>query len=141
MPKFEFLDHTADIKIKIYSSKLNEIFENTVLAIAQYTSKNKKISSSKGKVINVVGKDLESLLYNFIDEIIYLVDAEDFVTSKAKVTIMGDNLKAELFGDVASDYDLDNIKAPTYSEMYIKKVKSSNPREGDHWEAQMVLDV
>lgn len=140
MPKFEFLEHTADIKIKVYGKALNEIFENTALAISSFLTMNKKIDSRKGKVIQVSGNDNESLLYKFIDELLYLIDAENFVCSKAEVTLRGFNLKAELYGDDASKYEIDQIKAATYSEMYIKKINDEKKKQ-EYWEAQMVLDV
>ena len=133
--KYQFLEHTADIKFRLYGKTLNEIFENAVLAISEYISRGQKIKPSKGKVIDVSGIDYESLFYSFLDEIIYLLDAENFLVVKAKVTIRGYNLQAELFGDKASNYkDLDHIKAATYAEMYIKKTE-------DGFEAQAVLDV
>ncbi len=133
--KYRFLEHTADIKFRVYGRTLNEIFENSVLAFSEYVSRGEKIKSSKGKIIDVSGNDLESLFYNFLDELIYLIDAENFITAKAKVTIRGYNLHAELFGDKASNYKyIDQIKSPTYSDMYLKKTKSG-------WEAQAVLDV
>ena len=70
--KFEFLPHTADIKFRAYGTTLNELFENIVLAISSIISKDQKISTKKGKMISVSGDDSESLLYNFIDELIYL---------------------------------------------------------------------
>lgn len=133
--KYEFLEHTADIKIKIYGKILEEIFENATSAFAEYISRGQKINSSKGKIVNIEGKDNESLLCNFLNELIYLMDAEQFITAKAKVTMRGNNLHAELFGDRAENYkDLDSIKAATYSEIYVKKTDSG-------WEAQLVLDV
>ena len=134
--KFKFLEHTADIKFQVFGETLAEIFENSVLAFANYVSNDQKISSGKGKIINVSGEDSESLLYNFFDELIYLLDAENFIATKAKVTLRGNNLKAELFGDSASKYEgLKQIKAATYAEMFIKKLSSGN------WQAQVVLDV
>ncbi len=133
--KYEFLEHTGDIKFKTYGKTLNEVFENSILAVAEYISRGKKIKSAKGRVIDVSGEDLESLFYNFLDEIIYLIDAEDFVSTKAKIITRGFNLHAELFGDNASNYEnLDHIKAATYAEMHIKKTDKG-------WEAQAVLDV
>ena len=134
--EYKFLEHTADIKFQSYGKTINEVFENSVLAVAEYVSRGKKIKTVKGKVVNVSGNDLESLFYNFLDELIYLIDAENFLTVKAKVTILGYNLKAELFGDSTKNYkDLDHIKAATYAEMYIKKLPDEN------WEAQAVMDV
>jgi len=143
MKKFEYLDHMADIKIRVNGAALNEIFENSVLAFCNYVSGGEKISSTKGKIINVSGNDIESLLYNFMDELIYLLDAEHFLACKAKITLMGNNLKAELYGDNASNYNnLNQIKAATYHEMHVKKVKSrDNKNKEEHWEAQFILDV
>lgn len=133
--KYEFLEHTADVKFKAYGKTLNEAYGNVVLAMADLISKGVKIKSRKGKIIEVKGEDKESLLYNFVEEIIYLLDAENFVVVKGDVTIRGNNLRAELFGDDASEYDgLDHVKAATYAEMFVKKGK-----EG--WEVQAVVDV
>jgi SHS2 domain-containing protein len=133
--KYEFLEHTADIKVKVYGETLAEVFENVVLAVSEHVSRGEKIKSNKMKVIDVSGKDNESLLYNFIDEMLYLIDAENFVPSKAAVTLRGKNLRAEISGDDAGNYSgLDHIKAATYAEMYVKKTE-------DGWEAQFVIDV
>jgi len=131
---YEFLEHTADIKIKVYGKLLNDIYENAVLAISEYISKEKKVESKKIKIINISGIDNNSLLYNFLEEIVYLIDAENFVVAKAKVNLRGNNLQAEFSGDDANKYALQQIKAATYAEMEIKKTK-------DNWEAQFVLDV
>ena len=131
--KFEFLEHTADIKYRLYGSTLNEIFENSVLAIASYMSE-KPIKKAKIKTLEVSGQDSQSLLCNFIDELLYLIDAEGFIAREAKVLMRGNNLKAELYGDDIKNYSMIHIKAATYSEMYIKKSE-------DGWEAQIVLDV
>ncbi len=133
--KYEFLEHTADIKFKAYGKTIDEAFENAVLAISKYLSREEKINSKKGKTITVHGTDLENLLYNFLDEIIYLLDAENFLTAKAEVKILGNNLKATLYGDDSKKYKgLDHIKAATYAEMYVKKNDKG-------WEIQAVMDV
>ncbi|MDP3882051.1 MAG: archease [Nanoarchaeota archaeon] len=132
--KYEFLDHTADIKVKISGKDLTEVFENSVLALSEYLSSEKKIESKKVKVINVQGSDTSALLYNFIEEILYLIDSEGFAPARAKVILRGNNLQAEISGDTTLHYHLQQIKAPTYAEMEIKK-----DQEG--WIAQFVLDV
>ena len=135
MKKFEFLEHTADIKFRVKGKNLNEIFENTALAISDILGKGKKIKSLKKKKIMIKASDDKNLLYRFIDELIYLADAEGFIVSKAKVNIKGRNLSAVISGDNAKNYkDLDHIKAATYAEMEIKKTRAG-------WEAQAVVDV
>lgn len=134
--KFEFLKHTGDLKFKAYGKSLSELVENCTLAISSVFSKGKKISSSKTRTIGMeYNKDYELMLYNYIEELICLFDAEGFVVSKAKVTTDGVGLSATLYGDDSKKYkDLDAIKSPTYSEMYVKQ-------KGNAWECQVVLDV
>ena len=135
MEKFKFLEHTADIKFRAFGKNQNELFENCALAVSEIISRENKIKTNIKKKISVEGRDKESLLYNFIEELLYLLEVGDFITAKAEVKISNKILKAELFGDKASNYpDLDHIKSPTYHEMYIKKTKKD-------WEAQVVVDV
>jgi len=60
--KFEFIEHTADVKFRAYGKSLNEAFGNSALAMfaSMYSGKVKEVSKKK---ISVSGKDLESLLY------------------------------------------------------------------------------
>ena len=134
--KFEFLEHTADIKFRAYGKSLNELFESCSMALSSYLAKENKISSKIKKQISIEGQDIKSLLYKFLDEIIYLLDAESFIISKSKVDIKNNKLNAVLHGDNVENYHgLDHIKAATYAEMYIKQKKDKT------WEAQAVMDV
>ena len=132
--KFKFLEHTADIKFQAFGKDIEEVFENSVLAVSEILSKNKRIKSVKIKKINIKGKDNENLLYNLLEEIIYLFDAENFIVSKAKIKF-DKNMKVKFYGDDSKKYkELDHIKAVTYNDMFIKKIKNK-------WVAQVVVDV
>lgn len=134
--KYKFLSHTADIKFQAFGKSLNEIFENSALAVSNYLSREKKIKLTQTKNIQIESNDNNSLFYKFLDELIYLLDAESFIISNAKVEINGNNLNAQLKGDDAKNYkDLDHIKAATYAEMYIKKLPDGS------FKAQAVMDV
>lgn len=134
--KYKFLEHTADIKFQAFGKTLNEVFENS--ASAMFNSiHDGKIKSKIKKEILVKGKNLESLMYNFLEELIFLFDTEGFCVSKIKVQISKDkqHLKAQIFGDSAEKYEMHvHVKAITYNEMFIKL------KEGK-WVAQIVLDV
>ncbi|MFA5953542.1 MAG: archease [Candidatus Pacearchaeota archaeon] len=137
MKTFEFLEHTADIKIKAYGKDINEVFKNSAYAFLNFLT-NKKISEKKLKKIKVQGKDFESLLYNFIEELIFLLDSENLLISKIKKLKIDKNkfkLESEIYFDKCEKYLIrKSIKAITYNEMYIKKQK-------DKWIAQFVLDI
>ncbi len=94
--KFEFLEHTADVKIRVYGKSIEKVFENSAYALRKIIIKGKRIKKDKKegdnlrkerykikkRKIKVFGKDYLSLLYNFLEEIIYLVDAENFLVKK-----------------------------------------------------------
>lgn len=131
----QFLPHTSEIKFQASGKTLDAAFEAAVEAFAEFVSNGNKVKSAKAKIIDVAGDDRESLLYNFIEELITLVDAEHFLAVKAKVTMRGNNLRAELFGDTTEKYDgLNHVKAPTFSEMFVRQ----DPKG---WMLQAVIDV
>jgi SHS2 domain-containing protein len=137
MSNFKFLEHTADIKFQAYGKDIEEAFENSALAMfnSMYNSKIK--DKEKFKII-VQGKDFESLLYNFLEELLFLLDSKNFFLSKIKnIKINKRRLKleAEILGDDAKNYPISlNVKAITYNQMFVKKQENK-------WITQIVLDV
>ena len=133
--KFSFLEHTADVKFQAFGKSIEEVFENSALALKE-TIYNKKVEEKQEKEIEVKAQDFESLLYNFLGEFLYLLDAEDFLLSKIKkIKIDKFKIKAIVMGDKATGYEFSNsVKAVTYSEMFVKKIKG-------RYVAQVVLDV
>lgn len=134
--KFKFFEHTADVKFQAFGTNKEKLFINSSLALKETICKGIKVKEIKEKKISVKGQDFESLLYNFLEEIIYLLDAEDFLIGKIKgIQIDGLGLKATIIGDKASNYKFTNkVKAVTYNEMFVK-------RENNKWIAQVVIDV
>jgi len=137
MKKFQFLEHTGDIKFQAYGKTIEESFKNSAYAVKNFLS-DKKIKERIKKQFSTSGKDFENLLYNFIEELIFLSDSENFILSKIKkIKIDKKNvkLKAEIMGDFARDYNArQTIKAVTYNEMFVKKEKNK-------WTCQVVIDI
>jgi len=134
--KFKFLEHTADVKFQAFGKDIGKVFIHSATALKESICGKKKVKEIKKKIINLKRKDFESLLYAFLEEILYLLDAENFLISRiGKIKIEKFTLKATIMGDDASNYELANpVKAVTYNEMFVKKEKNL-------WTAQVVLDV
>ncbi len=138
MNKFVFLEHTADIQFQAFGKTIEEMFENSFFALRQSICGKMKIKTSKEKIIKVQGKDYESLLYNFLEGVIYFLEADNFISGEVQdIKIVGFKMIATLKGDRASNYKFtNNIKAVTYHNMFIKKDKDKN-----RWFCQVVLDA
>ncbi|VVB83936.1 Protein archease [uncultured archaeon] len=134
--KFKFLSHTADVKFQAFGKNAEEAFENSALALKEAICGKMKIKSNVKKTIKAEGRDFESLLYNFLEKIIYLADAENFLIAEVKeIKIKKFELKAVITGDKASNCKFTNkVKAVTYNEMFAVK-------KGNKWIIQCVLDV
>jgi SHS2 domain-containing protein len=137
--KFKFLEHTADVKFQAFGKTLEECFKNSAIALKK-TIFEDKTKEKKEMKIEVKGKDLESLLYNFLEEILYFLEADNFLLNKIKsikIDKKEKKLLAVVVGDKASSYNFTNpVKAITYNEMFVKQQK-----QGKSWIAQVVLDV
>jgi len=136
--KFKFFPHTADIKFQSFGKNLEDAFEGSALALAEIMYKG-KVKQVFKKKIAVKGKDREALLYNFLEEFLFLFDTEGFLLSKIEKLKIDRNkeyeLKAEISGDKARNYKIDlTVKAITYNEMFVKKEKG-------RYVCQVVVDV
>ncbi|MAH46215.1 protein archease [Candidatus Pacearchaeota archaeon] len=137
----KFLPHTADIKFQASGETLEKAFSSSAEVLKEVITEKINIKEKIKKEISVQGKDHEALLYNFLEEFLFLLDSENFLLSKIKkIKITQDKtsqykLIAEITGDKASKYKFtNNVKAVTYSQMFIKKQK-------DKYTCQVVLDV
>jgi len=134
--KFKFLEHTADVKFQAFGKDVEEVFKNSGLALKETIAPKIKVKNKIKKQFKVEGKDNEAFLYNFLEEFLFLLDAENFLLNKIKVKfVKSKKLEAEVWGDKASNYKFTNdVKAVTYNEMFVKQQKNK-------WIAQVVLDV
>jgi len=138
--KYRFLNHTADAQFQAYGNSLEEAFQNAAEAMASLMWSVKKIKPRIQRKINARGRDEKQLLLNFLEEILYLLELEDFLFHSVedigiKKEKTGYHLKASFLGDKFSDeYEIFGmIKAVTYNDMIIKK--------NDHYMIQVVVDM
>jgi len=130
--KYEFLEHTADLKFKAYGENLNKVFENAALAFFESITDTSKVKQTTKITINIKAQDNESLLYDFLEELLTLHEADKYLFSKFSIDIKDYELSATLWGEkLKPTHKIRNaIKAVTYNDMIV----TNNM-------AQVVLDI
>jgi len=127
--KYKFFDKTADAKFQAFGNTLEETFKNAEEAMIGIMYDIDEVSNpdydEMHREIIVEGANLEALLYNFLEETIFLMNAEFFVGVVTKIQIIHKEdiykLKAILYGTQALNLESHGeIKAVTYNEMYVK---------------------
>ncbi|MFH0831377.1 MAG: archease [archaeon] len=137
---YRYLEHTADGKFIATGRTLEEAFSNSAMAMLNLMCETSKIIRKTSKKIKVKAKNPESLLYNFLEEVIFLLDSKNFLACRIeKMKISGNEgkyvLEAEILGDNSKKYEtFGEVKAVTYNSMLIKKEKGK-------FSAQVVVDL
>jgi len=144
MEKYTFFDKTADAKFKAFGYTMEESFANALEAMTSLVFKIEDIQNyefeHETRELIVEGTNLELLLYNFLEEAIFLLAAESFVglveSMKIKEVDDGYKLKAVLKGSQSINFENSGeVKAVTYNEMHVKQ------NDNRVWECQVVVDL
>ncbi len=138
--RFEYADHTADIMIIARGRSLGEAFKNAALGVLNLMYDTSRVRALYSHRVELRGIDLEQLLFNWIDEVIYQFDgAKMAIGDEIDVDINEENisLRAEFKGE---NYDPAKhgfrgtiVKAITYHLMKIEK--------NNEYRIQFVVDI
>lgn len=135
--KFEIIDHTADIGIIIYGNSLKQIFENAATGLSSILADINKIKPVSKKEVQISSSDRDSLLVDWLNELLYLFEAKFYIFSRFKIVEMDENrLKAICYGEkVTKKHEIKReIKAATYHLLNLSKDKNG-------YKAQVIFDI
>lgn len=122
---WEYLDHTADVQIHSWGSDLANAYGAAVVGMSSYMVELCEISSDSNVNVHVQGHDQQSLLFNLMDECLYIFHTEQFVTKRVKVESLDTftwEMNITLYGgtfDPSQHSQGTEVKAITYSNMQI----------------------
>ncbi|MBR9682318.1 MAG: archease [Candidatus Aenigmarchaeota archaeon] len=122
--KFKFIEHTADVGIEAWGDDLAEAFENAAIGLFEIMTDTSKVEQTEKREFEVESEDKQSLLYDFLEKFLILRDSEGLMFSKFKVSIEGNKLKAEAWGEEFNSEKHESkteVKAITYMDMQVGK--------------------
>lgn len=143
MGDYEFLDHTADEKFVVTADSLEDGFSTSVTAFFEILLGPAVFVDNKvTKEISLTAKKLRSLLYDFLNELVFYFDSEDLLLQIVNDIAIIENddgtwtINASLSGDFQYDYALrTEIKNMTYSDMELTQDVSGV------WKLVVVVDI
>ena len=135
---FEILEHTADIGFRAWGANPGELFANAARAMMAIAEEDDPVSQESERLIEIAGEDYPSLLVNWLSELLYLFDSNEFVAGTIEVeSIKPDYLKARLTGeprDPARHRWKLIVKAVTYHGLEVGDSEAG-------WTARVFLDI
>ena len=128
MKSYEYFDVTADIGFKAYGENLNQAFENAGLAMFNIITDTSNVSPSKEISFEISSEDNVSLLYDYLEELLFYHEIEFMLFSQFAVEIDENlHLKATIKGEEIN-WDKherkSEIKAITFHKMDVKLQKT-----------------
>lgn len=127
---YRWVDHTGEVELVIEAWSEEEIFADALSAYRELAAGE---GEPAGRVIAVEGSGRADLLARWLEELIYLADAEGFVPERVvEIEVERDGLRAEVEGRVGFASPL--VKAVTYHDLEFAF-------DGRRWHARVVLDV
>ncbi len=154
--KFEILSHTADARVKVFGKTKEELFRNAMLVMVEILKSPACAKASAGrqisippwrdksqnllrKKVSIKSPDIDSLLVDFLSEVLYQSQVNKVVYCDAEFSEFSDTeIEAEISGFKVDSFDED-IKAVTYHELEIKKSSPAGGTGG--FETIIVFDV
>ena len=123
------LEHMTDAFIEVTGNTLEEAFENAGISVVDTMIDINSVEEKRHKKIEIIAKDLNNLLYNWLEEIIILTITDGFAVRRFSVTLTKNgeySLVANIDGEEI-DFKKHNfkleIKSPTFHLMEIKQEK------------------
>jgi SHS2 domain-containing protein len=135
---FEITDHTADVGIIAYGTDIEELFRNAALALFSLITEPKTIEDRLHFKLKVSSADIDTLLVEWLNELIYLFDAQHLLFNRCDIESLADNeLNAICHGegfDPMKHKIRRGIKAATYHMLRLDKNNGG-------YKAQIILDI
>ncbi len=136
-PDFEILEHTADAGIIAYGSDLKQAFSNAASGLFSLIVDLDSVQDTTERQIEVRADDLESLLVEWLNELIYIFDIENILFKRFDVVeIESGRLTARAYGEKvdSSRHEVKlGVKAATYHMLRIEK--------NNGYKLQVIFDI
>ena len=134
--RFRLIEHTADMGLVAYGKSLAEAFANAAYGLFSLIVEPNKVKEKESRKVTVQAQDAESLLFNWINELIYIFEVERLLFKSFDITeFTGQSLEATCWGEKCdpSRHQLKTgVKSATYHMLKV---------DGEKNRVQVIFDV
>jgi SHS2 domain-containing protein len=136
--RFEFVDHTGDLGVRLFGESLPLLFEQAAEALTFILTDPEAIRIKETRKLLLEAKTDEELLITWLNELVYLFDTEGLLFKSFEVLSVHDHhLEALAQGEryVQDRHPIKTaVKAATYHQLKIENHQGV-------WTAQVIFDL
>jgi SHS2 domain-containing protein len=127
---YRFVEHTAELEVELESTSPEGVFEEARRAFAELAGTGD--GELLERPVSIEAPDLPALLAAWLDELVFLADADGLVAESAELSLDGTRLAGVVRGRRGRPRPL--VKAVTLHRLRLR-------REDGIWRGRVVLDV
>jgi SHS2 domain-containing protein len=132
--RFEEVDHTADVAIRVWGSDLAELFANAAYGMTCQLADPDDVDPSTERRIAVRADDIEMVLVEWLSELLYLEERDGLLFTEFEIyEVTSSGVQALARGGPVEKVE-GHIKAVTFSELDITETDRG-------FETTIVFDV
>lgn len=134
--RYKLVEHTADVGLIAYGRTLAEAFGNTAYGMFSIIAELGTVREVESRQIEVGDNDLEGLLFEWLNSLIYFFDVEMLLFRRFDISDLAENrLKAICYGekyDPSRHHLKIGVKSATYHMLKVDRGKN---------EVQVIFDI
>lgn len=132
---YELLDHTTDLRIRVYGKSFEDLMSNAGHAIADLILPDVK-RSDRIHSFKVSGSSKEQILVRFLNELIYLIQTEYVVYREFDISEKDCEYSVNCTGSTigTSDFPEYDLKGATYHDLSVEFVNG-------RFMAEIIIDI
>jgi SHS2 domain-containing protein len=138
LPRYELYAHAADVGIRGFGADPAQAFEAAALALTSAICSPEMVFPNHRVELHCQGANLEDLLYEWINALVYEMATRRMLFSRFRVTVAGVELGAEAWGeplDIQRHQPAVEVKGATYTDLKVIELRPGT------WTAQCIIDV
>ena len=140
MGPYQIMEHTGEIGVLAQGGTLAEAFSEVAVGMFSFVVALDSVEEREARQVEVQAADVEALLVDWLNELLYYLDTEGFIFTRFAIEEMNDtHLKARCYGETLDpERHRFNIgpKAATYHMLEVRK-----DSEASEWRARVVIDI
>lgn len=135
----EYFEHTADVGISISCSTLQEVFSEAGIALFELIADRlENVHPEQTVFIRLQQKDRELLLFDWLNQLLYLFETEHWLFSRFDINLTDQGLEAKAYGEPCDNqrHPLSHeVKAITYHQLKLQQQSDGG------WLAEVIVDI
>jgi SHS2 domain-containing protein len=128
MKRFQLIEHTADTGLVAQGSSLAEAFASAAYGLFSIMAELSRVREVESRSVVVSAEDDEELLFNWLNQLVYIFDVEHLLFKRFDITEFGEHgLKATCWGekyDPSRHHLKLGVKSATYHMLKVDRERN-----------------